>query len=112
MSDDCPVFGGQAKREEVSNRLTVLENDYREIKECQKSIAESLRKLTEVAQLLEAHHAQTREGLDRAFSEIKEIKESVKDAPRWSDAAKNQALLVRIVIGSVVVALLGMIITN
>lgn len=50
----------------VSHRLDALEDDVSEVKTAIKSIADSLRTLA----ALEAHHAETRDGLGRAFTAI------------------------------------------
>lgn len=57
----------------LEHRISRVENDMMEMREAIKMIAESLRTLAS----LEAHHAETRSGLERAFSRIEDIDEKL-----------------------------------
>ena len=56
-------------------RVQQLENNVTEIRQAVQSIAESLQTLAQ----LEAHHAETRDGLQRAFDAIKTVKDEQKE---------------------------------
>lgn len=90
-------------------RVRQLESNVTEIRQAVQSIAESLKTLTE----LEAHHAETRDGLQRAFEAIKaskdEQKETNKDFEMRFRAIEEQMPTLKLIRSWVVGGVLGTI---
>lgn len=59
----------------LEGRVSRVETDMLDIRDTLKSIAESLHTLTR----LQAHHAETRDGLQRAFAEIEKNRETSEE---------------------------------
>lgn len=89
----------------VEHRLKAVESDVGEIKHAIRSIDSSLQTLAR----LEERHAETRDGLSRAFEEIKENKEELNDVKEDVQKIKEQMPTLKLTSGLIMKAIVGIL---